>query len=63
MNLKKIRIIHPVPSFVDPIRFIHIEAMDKGTTIELPEPVANLLIRKNRAKEVIVENQFLQWQK
>ncbi len=60
--MKKIRIINPVPSFIDPVRYIQIEAMDKGVIIELPEAVADLLIRKNRAKEIIVENKFEKWE-
>ena len=48
----KLKIICPVPSFVCPIRSLKVGPFDKGEIVNLPEPVANLLIRKKRATEI-----------
>ncbi len=47
--MKKIIIIHPVPSFVNPITYDNVGPLDTGTIISIEDEVANLLIRKNRA--------------
>lgn len=61
--MKKVRIIHPIPSFVCPRRYIEVGPLEAGQTIELPEEVANLIIRKKRAREIKIENHFLKWDK
>jgi len=45
----KIIIIHPVPSFVNPITYENVGPLDTGEVIDIHQDVAKLLIRKNRA--------------
>ena len=56
-----VKVIHPVPSFICPIRFINVKSMGKNEEVELPERVAELLIRKKRAREVV--NPFAKWER
>lgn len=60
--MKTLRIINPVPSFICPYRRIECGPYDVGEIIVLPSRVADLLIRKKRAKEIIVENNFSKWE-
>jgi hypothetical protein len=56
--MKKVKIIWPVPSFMHPFSFKKVGPFDKNEVVEFPEKLADLLIHKKRAKEIIIENPF-----
>jgi len=63
MKMTKLRIIHPLPSFICPFTYQEIPPLDVGQVVTLPTPVANLIIRKNRGREIKIENPFQRWEK
>ena len=67
---KRVRIIHPVPSFVCPItardtgKIVETGCWEVGEQVTLPDELADLLIEKGRAEEVkiIIENPFQKYE-
>jgi hypothetical protein len=60
MEMIDLKIISSVPSFICPVRYFEVGPFEKGEIIELPWKVADLIVKKRRAR--FIENPFKKWE-